>query len=317
MVFLRYIFILFFCAIVTNTRAQDDIQNWIISRTEMYSPISAALFKSYSKLPSNLYIKQGNSSISSSKSTEVYEFLELDSKESALTSMSTNVHEIGHAYGGLLHFEDLMNCNCDKKVDFSNINQGFYQGPQEKFWIEIDKRYIYPSRQLVSTIPSNTITFRFKTYINGTSSTQEYGVIGLLDEMNSYYLGSRYKYDMLPVYKELYPADYLNKWVSSSQSSMTAFFEFDFFIKEYLLYAKRYRPDTYKYLYNNNDFRNTYIKIVAKFSALKTQYEMRVNKEKAYMPLYYDSAFWEEDYDRLVQRLNSGVYSDIESDFLR
>jgi hypothetical protein len=210
-----------------------------------------------------------------------------------------------------------MSCNCDKKIVFDNINQGFYQGTQEKFWIQIDKKYIFPSRQLVTTIPSNLITFRFDLYINGTSSTQQDGVIGLLDEMNAYYLGSRFEFDMLPVYKELYPTDYLNKWVGASQSSMTAFFEFDFFIKEYLLYAKNYRPDTYNYLLNNNDFRNTYLKICAKFGALKTTYEMRVNKEKISMPLNYDTIFWEEDYERLVKRLNSGVYSAIESDFLR
>jgi hypothetical protein len=283
----------------------------------MYSPISANLFRLYDQLPTSLNITQGNSTISSSKSTDVYEFLELDSKEAALKSMSTNVHEIGHAYGGFLHYEDLMSCNCDKKIVFDNINQGFYQGTQEKFWIQIDKKYIFPSRQLVTTIPSNLITFRFDLYINGTSSTQQDGVIGLLDEMNAYYLGSRFEFDMLPVYKELYPTDYLNKWVGASQSSMTAFFEFDFFIKEYLLYAKKYRPDTYNYLLNNNDFRNTYLKIYAKFGALKTTYEMRVNKEKISMPLNYDTIFWEEDYERLVKRLNSGVYSAIESDFLR
>jgi len=33
--------------------------------------------------------------------------------------------------------------------------------------------------------------------------------------------------------------------------------------------------------------------------------------------LNYDTIFWEEDYERLVKRLNSGVYSAIESDFLR
>jgi len=283
----------------------------------MYSPISANLFRLYDQLPTSLNITQRNSTISSSKSTDVYEFLELDSKEAALKSMSTNVHEIGHAYGGFLHYEDLMSCNCDKKIDFNNINQGFYQGTQEKFWIQIDKKYIFPSRQLVTTIPSNLITFRFDLYINGTSSTQQDGVIGLLDEMNAYYLGSRFEFDMLPVYKELYPTDYLNKWVGESQSSMTAFFEFDFFIKEYLLYAKKYRPDTYNYLLNNNDFRNTYLKICAKFGALKTTYEMRVNKEKISMPLNYDTIFWEEDYERLVKRLNSGVYSAIEADFLR
>jgi hypothetical protein len=316
MTFKKSLLILLFCTVLSIAQAQDDVLNWIVSRTQTYSPNSAALLRSYRQLPSSLYINQGNSTTTSHKSGDEYEYLELDSKEAALKSMSTNVHEIGHGYGALLHFEELMNCNCDKKINLSNIIQGYYQDPQEKFWIEIDRRYIFPSRQLVATIPSDMVTFRFQTYIDGTSSTQDYGVIGLLDEMNAYYLDSRYNYEMLPVYKELYPSDYLNKWVSASQSTMTAFFEFDFFVKEYLLYAKRYRPETYNYLYHNNGFRNTYLKIYSKFNALKTQYEMRVNKEKNIMPFYYNSAFWEEDYQRLVNRLNSGIYNGIASDFL-
>ena len=59
------------------------------------------------------------------------------------------------------------------------------------------------------------------------------------------------------------------------------------------------------------------IKIVAKYSAVTKQYEIRANKEKATMPFNYNTLFWEDDYERLVNRLNSGIYSSIEADFLR
>jgi hypothetical protein len=214
-----------------------------------------------------------------------------------------------------MHYDELMRCNCDRTISFSDIQKGFYQAPQEQFWIDIEKDYIFPSGQLRNTIPSDLITFRFKTYITGNNSTQNHGVIGLLDEMNAYYLGSQYKFDMFPVYKEMYADNYLNKWVQNSQSEMTAFFEFDFFIKEYLLFAKYNYPATYQYLKNNSDFRNSYKKIYDKYNRLVQQYEAKVASEKVRAELYYDSPFWKDDYYRLRDRLNSGVYDVIKSDF--
>jgi hypothetical protein len=96
---------------------------------------------------------------------------------------------------------------------------------------------------------------------------------------------------------------------------MTAFFEFDFFIKEYLLFAKYNYPATYQYLKNNSDFRNSYKKIYDKYNRLVQQYEAKVASEKVRAELYYDSPFWKDDYYRLRDRLNSGVYDVIKSDF--
>ncbi|MDA1269256.1 MAG: hypothetical protein O2829_09230, partial [Bacteroidetes bacterium] len=192
-------------------------------------------------------IDRGGTVISSSKTTDALYFLDASDYESALISMSTNVHEIGHAYGGLLHYAELMSCNCTKTIEFEDIQQGFYHDLGEEYWIEIDEEYIFPSNELSENIPYALRTFRYDTYIEGTSSTQDHGVIGLLDELNAYYLGSKYTYDMLPAFKELFGEDYLNQWVKHSASEMTAYFEFDFFIKEYLLFAKQHAPETYLY----------------------------------------------------------------------
>jgi hypothetical protein len=299
-----------------NIKAQGSIKNWVIDKTAIHSPSSYSLLQLYGDLPQKLVISRQGSTISTTKSTDAFAYLELESKEKALKSMSTDIHEIGHAYGGMIHYKELMDCNCDRTVNFEDIQQGFYQSINEQFWIDIKKSYIFPSKELVSFIPANMYTFRFKTYINGTSSTQNDGVIGLLDEMNAYYLGSRFNYEMYPVYKEVYPSDYLNEWVSNTMSTMTAFFEFDFFIKEYLLYAKRYRPETYSYLKSNVNFKAAYQKISQKFKVLTSQYEQMVNREKAYIKFYHESIFWKSDYLRLQERLGSGIYQIIENDFL-
>jgi hypothetical protein len=305
------LFLLFF----TNSFGQNDPRSWIIQKMEIHSPNSIYLLRAYDQLPRTLSIRQGGSTMSTTRSTDAFYYLQTGSREAALSSMGTNVHEIGHGYAGVMHYDELMRCNCDRTISFSDIQKGFYQAPQEQFWIDIERNYIFPSSQLRNTIPSDLITFRFKTYITGNNSTQNHGVIGLLDEMNAYYLGSQYKFDMFPVYKEMYADNYLNKWVQNSQSEMTAFFEFDFFIKEYLLFAKYNYPATYQYLKNNPDFRNSYKKIHDKYNRLVQQYEAKVASEKVRAELYYDSPFWEDDYYRLRNRLNSGVYDVIKSDF--
>jgi len=297
--------------------AQEGVTSWILDRMQSHSPSSLQLLKSYDKLPSKLEIERGESVISSTKSTDALYFLEDGNQESALISMSTNVHEIGHAYGGLIHFAQLMNCNCTQTIQFEDIQQGFYHAPGEEYWIEIEEEYIFPSRELSETIPYELQTFRYDTYIEGTSSTQAHGVIGLLDELNAYYLGSKYQYDMLPVYKEVFGSDYLNQWVKHSASEMTAFFEFDFFIKEYLLYAKNYEPATYHYLRNSAAFRKAYQTTQRKYSLLTAAYEAKIETEKTLAELNYDSPFWEDDYPRLKERLDSGMYRSIDLDFLR
>ena len=295
---------------------QQKAQAWILDRMQSHSPSSVQLLTAYDKLPSRLVIERGGSEISTSKSTDALHYLEASDYESALISMSTNVHEIGHAYGGLLHYAELMSCNCTKTIEFEDIQQGFYHAPEEEYWIEIEEEHIFPSNELSETISYDLQTFRYDTYIEGTSSTQADGVIGLLDELNAYYLGSKYQYDMLPVYKEVFGSDYLDRWVMHSASEMTAFFEFDFFIKEYLLYAKNYAPTTYNYLKNSPDFRRAYQTTHTKYRQLTNAYVAKIELEKNVAELNYDSPFWEDDYPRLKKRLDSGVYRSIEVDFL-
>lgn len=297
--------------------AQQGVTSWILDRMQSHSPSSLHLLKAYDKLPSHLEIDRGGTVISSSKSTDALYFLDASDYESALISMSTNVHEIGHAYGGLLHYAELMSCNCNKTFKFEDIQQGFYHGPGEEYWIEIEEGYIFPSNELSETISYDLQTFRYDTYIEGTSSKQAHGVIGLLDELNAYYLGSKYQYDMLPVYKEVFGSDYLDRWVMHSASEMTAFFEFDFFIKEYLLYAKNYVPATYNYLKNSPAFRKAYQTTHAKYRQLTIAYVAKIEVEKNSVELNYDSPFWEDDYPRLKERLDSGIYRGIELDFLK
>ena len=54
---------------------------------------------------------------------------------------------------------------------------------------------------------------------------------------------------------------------------MAAYFEFDFYIKEYLIYAQKFRPKTYDYLKNDLSFLNIYNTIKTRYAELLSIYE--------------------------------------------
>lgn len=309
----------------TASFTQDEIKQWILESTKRYSPASYELLTRYKNMSdtfrivhraNNNYTYSSTITLNRGIDRNPLKYVELESRKTALESMETNIHEISHSYSNTIFYESLQSPVSESEYDFANIHQGFYHTPDPPFAFQIERAYIFPSKELTAYIPKEMITFRYKTYINGNTSTQSDGVIGLLEEMNAYYLGSKFNFEMLPVYKQLYPDDYLNAWVKKTMSIMTAYYEFDFFIKEYLRYAKSYRPDTYTYLKKNQPFKNAYRLIQHNFKLLTEQYERIAVLERTKLPFLYESFFWKADYDRLLPRLYSGAYSAIESDFL-
>jgi hypothetical protein len=96
--------------------------------------------------------------------------------------------------------------------------------------------------------------------VDGETSTQGDGIVGLLDEFHAYYLGCKFTFDVKDVYLEVFtsPAEGLLSWVSRSQSQRCAFYEFDFFIMEYLLYMKKNATEDYFQLLGNQEFVQAY-----------------------------------------------------------
>jgi hypothetical protein len=88
---------------------------------------------------------------------------------------------------------------------------------------------------------------------------------------------------MLEPYKiaEGSDASGLFEWVHNSQSKMSAFFEFDFFIKEYLLYMKRKYPFQYKQLSEYQSFTEAYGVIRTSYEELANNYLQKIKIEIA------------------------------------
>ena len=300
-------FILPFFAITILAHAQENNIDWILLKMKNLSYESYEILKLYDDLPEDLsYTNNSGAEYSTTKSTPTFFYIDKSTKISTLTSMSTNVHEICHGLT-FIYFYREMGVNY-LPHEFEDIKSYFYLSKDKKITnIFIDN--VFPSKDLESRIPINLRTFRFNTYIQGNSSTQGDGIIGPLDEFNAYYHGAKYKFDMLPVYKSIYPKSYLNEWVMELQSEMTAFYEFDYWIKEYILLAKTQHTQLYSTIMKDGSAFYIYKNIYNNYKDLISKYTSKVNVLKNNTAHDYSSEIWEEDYFRLSSQLSDKKYT--------
>lgn len=295
--------------IYSTAVAQESNLDWILSHMMNKSPESYKIFKLYNDLPQELSYTIGNSTITTTKYIDEYFFLDLSSKISTLKSMSTNIHEVFHGLSHVYFFEKMKTNYVPH--DFQDITTYFYI-TDEIDYVSVFKGEVFPSSELDKVIPKSLITFRYDTYITGSSSTQGEGIIGLLNEFNAYYHDSKFTFDMLPIYKTIFGDDYLMEWVMDLQSVMTAFYEFDFWIKEYILHAKLNFQSLYFEIMKKDSAFKIYKDIHNNYNNLISKYSDAVKLEKMKMEYTYDTEFWEDDYFRLINRLSENKYSFID-----
>jgi hypothetical protein len=239
--------------------------DWIKESTMKYSPDSWYLLMQYENLPlMNEAPTDGNGIITTQKSLETFHYLRGRTRLDLLASMETNVHEIAHAY-----FDQ----NTFRYIKENNLTMGFF--------VTFPLKYLFPSHELLKVIPKDLQTFRFGTYIDGVTSTQSEGVIGLLNELYAYYTGSKYCFEMLEPFKTAAGSDAsgLFEWASRTQSTMSAFYEFDFFISEYLLFMKENYPANYEKLKSEISFTEAYLTVHSLYKELIDKYQQCIKDE--------------------------------------
>jgi hypothetical protein len=250
----------------------SNTKEWVKDMTIKYSPDSWDMLMRYENLPAKLEAEAVNGGIATTKkSVSTFYYLKGRKRIDLLSSMATNVHEIAHGYCSLNIFRYVSEKGL--KLDFDKAEEFFYYSPSRSFFISFPRNSLFPSRELIPEIPENLRTFRFDPYIDGKTSTQGDGIIGLLGELHSYYLESKFCFEMLEAYKTAEGSDVSGffEWVHQLQSKMTAFFEFDFFIKEYLLQMKTKYPAAYWEL-------RSYRPFVEAFGAIHSSYKELINK---------------------------------------
>ncbi len=315
--FSKRLFVLpFMFLLLTKSFAQVS-EYWVLDNLETYSPSSYYIIKQYKT--NGTSISHGGSSTSSSMNH--LEFCDLTSIEKFLSTIATTVHETTHAFDSQIPY--MLARQGSFNLEFGE-HEGFVFDEHTKIAYSLPKQNFFPSIKLANSITGNLRTFRYDTYIESklaNQSTQSEGIIGLMEEFNAYYHGSKVIFDLLPIYKEQYGDNFLWSWSSEFTSNADAYYEFDFFIKEYLLYAKANYPLLYEELKNDYNFKLIYKNIRSNFSNLINQYEKKYNEftlsaKKGSGIVYSSSIHSNLIYPILAEHIKSSRYLEINSFFL-
>lgn len=275
-----------FCNADSFAQKPDSLDMaWLKDVSAKYSPDTWEMLMRYDKFPQNMEAEEKRGGkISSYKTSGTFKYVKGKTRSKLLEMMSINVHEIGHACFRYGIFDYALKKGF--RLDFNRVELILYLNQQHSFFVSWPRNYFFPSKELIKEIPDSLLTYRYNTYIEGNSATQADGLFGLLEELFAYYLDSKYTFDILKAFME---AEGEEKgffcWVQNSQSSMVAYYEFSFFIKEYLLYMKKTYPNDY------NIFKD-YIGFTEAWKAV----------DKAYLSLI---SAYEKDVSTWITRLNT------------
>lgn len=203
-------------------------------------------------------------------------------KKSLPIGLSTVVHEECHNYSG---FMARLLFPSDRNVPPDNCSICYDTGSGT---VLVKYGRMFPAAEMDGTAPEAIKDFRYRTYVSPSTpsqSTQQSGIIGLLDEYNAYYHGTQTAYDLYDYYKnesEGTPAEWL-EYFDDVYGTAFAYYEFKLFILNYLLYAKQRHPDVYSAVLANEGFLEAYRLIDANWQKLTASLDGRKAEAVRYL----------------------------------
>lgn len=168
---------------------------------------------------------------------------------SFLSKYGLVVHECLHGYDNIL----------DEGIDWDNSTYPIAYFVDKDIVIKFAGKRLFKTEELHDAFFSPDVKnlFRYETYIqdkNGPSqsSSNQWGIYGLIEEFNAYYHDLRAQIEYFtcsgdPSLKEEVFAN-----------NMHAYFEFNIFIADYLQFAKENHLQDYQYIMNNMPLRKAY-----------------------------------------------------------
>lgn len=182
-----------------------------------------------------------------------------------ISALETAIHEECHHNthsnaGGLLGKESIYIGNGNSIL----INYDWYNG-------------LYKTEEMADRLDESLRTTRYDTYVAKSDNTQNIGaningIYGLLNEFQAYCWGMNNIVSMLPYYEnKCFTKDDASAYLTGS-STAGAYYEFNFWILSYMLYAKENYPEIYDSVLNNKEFIDAYIAIDDKYESLIGKY---------------------------------------------
>jgi hypothetical protein len=167
-----------------------------------------------------------------------------NSLDEFITDVPTIVHEAYH------HYQGFHSSYYDASVLF-RVN--------DELTFTVKNFKTFPSREINNIVPAATRKriFRYDTYVNTKDKylvTQQYGILGLLEELIAYYHSFSTEISLFNYYKDRYGWKNPDAWCSylgNMGSYRYSILEFELFISWYLQYAKSKHPETYRDIIHN------------------------------------------------------------------
>jgi hypothetical protein len=222
--------------------------------------ISAVLFistpfiskKQQLLLLSKKYFPENYTVLKEYDESAINEMAEGDSLNEYIADVPTIVHEGYHIYQGFhsSYFDASVLYRINDTLSFSVRNFKTFH-----------------AREMNSIVPAATRKkiFRYDTYISAKDKylvTQQFGILGLLEECIAYYHSFSTGVSLFNYYKDTYGWKNPDAWISylsNMASYRYSILEFELFISWYMQYAKTYYPKTYRDIVNNAGLKKLFI----------------------------------------------------------
>lgn len=139
----------------------------------------------------------------------------------------------------------------------------------------------FPSREINNIVPAATRKkiFRYDTYINTKDKylvTQQFGILGLLEELIAYYHSFSTGVSIFNYYKDKHGWKDYDAWISylgNTGSYRYSVLEFRLFISWYLQYAKANQPGVYRDIITNPGLKKIFVFLDKEQTRLTSLYD--------------------------------------------
>jgi hypothetical protein len=175
-----------------------------------------------------------------------------DSLKEYISDISTVVHEAYHHYQGVhsSYYDSLVLYRINDTLSYSLTNFKTFR-----------------AQEINIIVPAETRKkiFRYDTYIDVKDKylvTQQYGILGLLEECIAYYQSFSTEVSLFDYYKDNYGWKDPDVWItylSNMASYRYSVTEFELFISWYMQYAKKAFPHTYRDIISNTGLKKLFV----------------------------------------------------------
>jgi hypothetical protein len=255
--------------------AQSNI-DWAVEQLKVLSPGEYNVLQIYDQIPDTVSVRTSNGTLFGNKTVSTLKFMIGGGRYECLGNIETDVHEINHL---ITHYYPFEYCRINNIIDKWKRMYYFYL--DESFdTILFSNTDFFPSRNLLSEIPDSNRTFRFNTYLKGNLLTQSDGLLGLLDEFNAYHHSMTVTWNLKNGYLSA-TGDKVKgyiEWMKSFSTLVQAYYEFRFFILEYLRYARLQEPYVYEQIKNEPGLMIVFNQITERYKTQLSYYEKELTE---------------------------------------